>query len=107
MSKLFQGYAVKTSEWIDMPRGTDLYEQAVKANAPIRILYESGKSYITQNQDKAIELGLMPSRKTKAAKPTKSKKSKTSKVKKSETNNPVLTMEGGNVVAINGKSCFF
>mgnify|MGYP003644433460 CR=1 FL=1 len=54
MSKLFQGYAVKTSEWIDMPRGTDLYEQAVKANAPIRILYESGKSYITQNQDKAI-----------------------------------------------------
>ena len=69
-----------------MPRGTDLYEQAVKANAPIRILYESGKSYITQNQDKAIELGLMPSRKTKAAKPTKSKKSKTSKVKKSETN---------------------
>ena len=110
MNKLFQGYAEKTSEWIDLPRDTDLYEQAVKANAPIRILYESGKSYITQNQDKAIELGLMPSRKTKAAKPKAKAKSKPKSKPKTETVyeaiNPVLTMEDGCVVAIDGKSCF-
>ena len=109
MSKIFQAYNVKTDEWLGIPAGAkitpavqfsleelsghpvsndflgmSLFKFLDMGGLPIRVVHPNGSTYIVKNKDKAEELGLMPSRKTKVAKPTKSKKSKTSK--KSETN---------------------
>ncbi len=113
MSKTYEAFDPKSKLWTIIPRdqkckvkgkSVTLYDACSMLGLPIRVVWPNGSTYIIENQDKARELGLIAGRKTKAAKPKAKAKSKTETVY--EASNPVLTMEGGNVVAINGKSCF-
>ena len=122
MSKTYEAFDPKSKLWTIIPRdqkckikgkSVTLYDACSMLGLPIRVVWPNGSTYIIENEDKARELGLIAGRKTKAAKPKAKAKSKTkpkSKSPKTETVyeaiNPVLTMEGENVVAINGKSCF-